>query len=283
MAGLIACVTAIFQNAYTDRDISYLNAKGFDVFICLKNRVSGEIHVKSQIPHDEVKNHLCKEQRAGEENIWISQKNKGVFPRTPGNIRDIIKDSNRVQKFASTLMAFWRKNILGGVKIGGGIFTAWNEANIDIPKVPLITDILERASEKLGGIFTLKMDQILRWEDLKGIPGLAAGKAKSLLVPWTWVEWQIFFIFWSFQVAGINILTWTEAWSPSDDDFMPGTFENKVKIKVLKQKEKPLSKSKQQKRKKTAGADLDTELALALSISVAQVVYLIIYSNIYIF
>ena len=40
MAGLIACVTAIFQNAYTDRDISYLNAKGFDVFICLKNRIS---------------------------------------------------------------------------------------------------------------------------------------------------------------------------------------------------------------------------------------------------
>jgi hypothetical protein len=57
-------------------------------------------------------------------------------------------------------MAFWRKNILGGVKICGGIFTAWNEPNIDIPKVPLITDILERASEKLGGIFTLKMDQI---------------------------------------------------------------------------------------------------------------------------
>ena len=60
-------------------------------------------------------------------------------------------------------MAFWRKNILGGVKIGGGIFTAWNEPNIDIPKVPLITDILERASEKLGGIFTLKMDQILKF------------------------------------------------------------------------------------------------------------------------
>ena len=116
----------------------------------------------------------------------------------------------------------------------------------------------------------------MSWEDLKGIPGLATGKAESLLVRWTWVEWQMFFIFWSFQVAGIDILTWTEAWSPSDDDFMPGTFKNKVKTKVLKEKEKPLSKSKQQKRKKTAGADLDTELALALSISVAQVVYLII-------
>ena len=163
MAGLIACVTAIFQNAYTVCDISYLNAKGFNVFICLKNRVSGEIHVKSQIPHAEVKNHICKEQRAGEENIWISQENKDVFPRTPGNICDIVKDSNRVHKFVSTLMAFWRKNILGGVKIGGGIFTAWNKPNIDIPKVPLIIVILERASEKLGGIFTLKMDQILKF------------------------------------------------------------------------------------------------------------------------
>jgi hypothetical protein len=115
MAGLIACVMAILQNTYTDCDISYLNAKGFDVFICLKNSVSGEI----QIPHDEVKNHLCKEQRAGEENIWISQKNKDVFPRTPGNIHDIIKDSNRVQKFASTLMAFWRKNILGVSRLVG--------------------------------------------------------------------------------------------------------------------------------------------------------------------
>jgi hypothetical protein len=55
----------------------------------------------------------------------------------------------------------------------------------------------------------------LSWEDLKGIPGLAAGKAKSLLVRWTWVEWQMFFIFWSFQVAGIGILTWTEAPLPS--------------------------------------------------------------------
>ena len=88
---------------------------------------------------------------------------KDVFPRTPGNICDVVKESNRVHKFASTLMAFWRKNILGGVKICGGIFTAWNEPNIDIPKVPLITDILERASEKLGGIFTLKMDQILKF------------------------------------------------------------------------------------------------------------------------
>jgi hypothetical protein len=83
MAGLIACVTAIFQNAYTDRDISYLNAKGFDVFICLKNHDSGEIHVKSQIPHAEVKNHLCKEQRAGEENIWISQKKQGCLSKNP--------------------------------------------------------------------------------------------------------------------------------------------------------------------------------------------------------
>ena len=82
MAGLIACVMAIFQNAYTDRDISYLNAKGFDVFICWKNRVSGEIHVKSQIPHADVKSHLCKEQRAGEEDIWISKK-KGCVSKNP--------------------------------------------------------------------------------------------------------------------------------------------------------------------------------------------------------
>ena len=118
-AGLIACVTAIFQNTYTDCDISYLNAKGFDVFIWLKNRVSGEIHVKSQIPHDEVKNYLCKEQWAGEENIWISQKNKDIFSRTPGNICDIVKDSNRVQLFASTLMAFWKKISLGVSRLAG--------------------------------------------------------------------------------------------------------------------------------------------------------------------
>ena len=61
MAKLIACVTVIFQSVYSDRNVSYFNAKAVYVFLSLKICVTAEILVKSQISDNEVKKHLSKE------------------------------------------------------------------------------------------------------------------------------------------------------------------------------------------------------------------------------
>ena len=57
----------------------------------------------------------------------------------------------------------------------------------------MINKQLETAVAALGGGFSLNMGQIIGWEDVKGIHGLGTRNKKTLKVPWTWLEWQIFF------------------------------------------------------------------------------------------
>ena len=90
----------------------------------------------------------------------------------------------------------------GSSKMGGGEFPEWDSVAVDIATMPLINKQLETAVAALGGGFSLNMGQIIGWEDLQGIHGLGTGNRKALKVPWTWLEWQIFFIFWSFKLAG---------------------------------------------------------------------------------
>ena len=127
------------------------------------------------------------------------------------------------------------------------------------------------------------MGQLISWEELKGIHGLGTGNSKALRVPWTWVEWQIFFIFWSFKLADQDILTWVK---PASD--MPEKSTQKVLYgKTKGQKDKPKFKCTEEQKKEgyrkglqramskkgrnIGGADKIIELALALSISEVQV------------
>ena len=139
---------------------------------------------------------------------------KKKISRKAMKVEDIIKSMAKVLSFAPEDMTSWLKNHLGGAKMGGGVFNELDLIALEIATIPLITDQLEKAVEALGGGFSLCMGQIISWEDLKGIHGLGTGNSKALKVPWTWVEWQIFFIFWSFKIADKDIFTWEK--TPSD-------------------------------------------------------------------
>ena len=172
--------------------------------------------------------------------------------------------------------------------MGGGEFPEWDLVAVDIATMPLINKQLETAVAALGGGFSLNMGQIIGWEDLKGIHGLGTGNKKALKVPWTWLEWQIFFIFWSFKLAGKDIFSWEKSPLPCNQQektlHPPQKNKNKEeKVEKSKTKfqctekqkqegyNKGVERAKSRKRTIEVGADKSIELALALSISEAQV------------
>ena len=300
MAALLATGATVLNNIYTENSEKYLNCKNYDVTTIAKDRATGELFVKSQIPHCQLASYFSKplSQNRNSTSVLAEDK-KHVFPKTPGNIQDIVKNKAKVQSFASEVMTFWRKNHLGGSKMGGGVFNEWDLVAIDIATIPLITDQLEKAVAALGGGFSLCMGQIISWEDLKGIHGLGTGNSKALRVPWTWVEWQIFFIFWSFKLADKDIFTWKK--TPSDlpqksthkltqkstQKVMYGKnkgHKDKPKFKCTEEQKKEgyikgVQRAMSKKRKHSGGVDKNIELALALSISEAQVKKRIFFLN----
>ena len=50
MAALQAPGSAVIENIYTEKKERYLNSNNFDVTTIVKDRVTGELEVKSQIP-----------------------------------------------------------------------------------------------------------------------------------------------------------------------------------------------------------------------------------------
>ena len=53
MAALQVTVATVIENIYTEKSKTYLNSKNFDVTTIVKNRGTGELEVKSQIPYNQ--------------------------------------------------------------------------------------------------------------------------------------------------------------------------------------------------------------------------------------
>ena len=53
MAALQAPVATVIENIYTEKNEKYLNTKNFDVTTIVKDRATGELEVKSQIPYNQ--------------------------------------------------------------------------------------------------------------------------------------------------------------------------------------------------------------------------------------
>ena len=193
-------------NSVTERCVKYLQSLGFDAMIVVRNSSSGEFHYVSDIPLSDVEGFLvaskpkCKNPaRAG-----LSDSEKEKFPRTKGQIKDIMKHKPSVQVLASEVMVFWR-NLLG-VKTRVGNFRMWDSLEIDVGAFGGVCgDLLDSARSQIGDGFSIKMQQIVDWKDLAGMHGLATGAVKKLKVKWCWLDFLRFFIRWSFLAVGHDI------------------------------------------------------------------------------
>ena len=198
------------DNAYTSRDLAYLEIQGFDYMLLVqgKSRQQPKVFMKSagiSVPSAIVLlKSLTAPQPPTESELTDVQKE--MFPKTPGDIQDIFKDKRRIQGLASELMQFWRTNL--GLKMGKGEFNMWDQLEVNTGAMDYCLDLVELARSKIGDSFMITMSQIISWADMGGMHGLATGNAKRLLVPWSWIDFLKFFLCWSYAAAGQNINTW---------------------------------------------------------------------------
>ena len=193
-------------NSVTEKCIKYLQSLGLDAMILVRNSTSGEFHYLSDIPLSAVESFLVASKPKSNTSTkkGISESEKEKFPRTKGQIRDIMKHKPSVQVLASEVMGFWR-NLLG-MKTGVGNFPMWDSLEIDVGDFGgESSDLLDSARSVIGDGFTVKMQQIVEWKDLAGMHGLATGAVKKLKVKWCWLDFLRFFIRWSFLAVGHEI------------------------------------------------------------------------------
>ena len=179
------------DNAYTTRDLKYLDSQGLDVMLVArpKSGEKGKVYVRSAglSPASTVMllTSLAAATAAPEAEVApsLTDLEKEKFPRTPGPIEDILKDKLRIQGLASDLMKYWRSTF--NLKMGKGKFELWDTFKVDTGAMAHCLDLVEQASSRLGDVFTLRMAQVIEWNDLAGMHGLATGNAKALRVPWS--------------------------------------------------------------------------------------------------
>ena len=249
------------DNAYTSRDLAYLKTQGFDYMLLVqgKSRQQPKVFMKSagiSVPSAiELLKSLTAPQTSTVSELTDVQKE--MFPKTPGDIQDIFKDKRRIQALASELMQFWRTNL--GLKMGKGKFKMWDQLEVNTGAMDYCLDLVELARSKIGDSFMITMSQIISWADMGGMHGLATGNAKRLLVPWSWIDFLKFFICWSYAAAGHNINTWRKT-------NVIINVQNKGKIsKKSKYKEKASTKTKHvsTEKEKIAGRQAGLKRAMA--------------------
>ena len=60
MTALQSSLVIIIHNVYTEKRKNYLNNKKYDVTTFVKNRATGKLQVKSQIPYNQLASFLTK-------------------------------------------------------------------------------------------------------------------------------------------------------------------------------------------------------------------------------
>ena len=268
----------LLDNAYTNRDFEYLKSKSLDVCIIVRNRATNKVSMKSTLPMGEVQKILFKECGNAPDERWISQSQRGKFPKSPGPLGDILGNRAKLQQFSSNVMTFW-KGVRGRQAMGVGKFEAWDTYELDMGQVSLLVDQFDKIRGSLN-TFMIKMRDVIEWEDLAGIHGIQTGNLKKVKVDWTWLEVLKLIIIWSYAVAGVSIEdNVDQTWSPNADDFED---KKKKQFKVGRVKKKTTSKKKCTPAQKEAGrkqgieraraylfkpTQSDYELAMALSVS----------------
>jgi hypothetical protein len=193
-------------------------------------------------------------------------------------------DKPRSQSYASAILDWWRKQLK--IKTGGGRFNQWDNIVVDAGKLDFCNDQVDRVSDTIGYEFT--MSDIIDWEDLAGMHGLATGRKTALKVRWEWLEFLRFLIVWSFYTVGIDAKTYNVTdWTPNADDFVTTTTGKKKTTSNAKKTW--MSKETKSKKKSTVTEQLNGarrgakralgfaatqpdnyELAMAISVSEEQ-------------
>ena len=91
MAALPATGATVLNNIYTEKSEKYLNCKNYDVTTIAKDRATGELIVKSQIPHCQLASYFSKSssQDARNSTSVLAEDKKHLFPKMPRKIQDI--------------------------------------------------------------------------------------------------------------------------------------------------------------------------------------------------
>ena len=94
MTALQSPLATIIQNIYIEKSENYLNNKNYDVTTFVKDRATGELHVKIQILYNQLASFLTNlsTQNVQTSTSILSEDKKRLFPKTPGKIADISKN-----------------------------------------------------------------------------------------------------------------------------------------------------------------------------------------------
>ena len=170
----------ILHNTFTNNSFDYLKSKQFDVFLLVKNKVTRDVMIRSDIGVSEVTRILLKEQGKKSEG-WVSDAQRAKFPQLTEPLESLIKDSNALQKTASKMLTYW-KGVIGVQKAGFGTFKAWDNYEVDLGALEYLNDQVERVRGQLGA-FSITMAKIIAWQDLQGMHGFATGAGSKGAVP----------------------------------------------------------------------------------------------------
>ena len=98
MTALQSPLATIIHNIYTENSENYLNSKNYDVTTFVKDRATGELHVKIQILYNQLASFLTNlsTQNVQTSTSILSEDKKRLFPKTPGKIADIIKNKPKL-------------------------------------------------------------------------------------------------------------------------------------------------------------------------------------------
>ena len=121
----------------------------------------------------------------------------------PGPLGDILASKSKLQQVSSQILTFWH-GVCGRQAMEVGSFEAWDKFEVDMVQVPLLVDQMDNIRGKLNS-FTIKMSDVIEWEDLVGIDGIGTGNLKKVKINWTCVGALKFLIIWSCMVAGVSM------------------------------------------------------------------------------
>ena len=148
------------DNAYTTRDLKYLESQGMDAILVArpKSGEQGKVYVRSSglSPTSTVMLLTSLAVAAAPEAEVapsLTDLEKVKFPRTPGQIEDILKDKLRIQGLASDLMKYWKSTF--NLKMGKGKFELWDKFKVDTGVMAHCLDLVEQARSRFGDVFNL--------------------------------------------------------------------------------------------------------------------------------
>ena len=116
----------------------------------------------------------------------------------PGPLGDILASKSKLQQFDRL------DGVCGWQAMEVGSFEAWDKFEVDMVQVPLLVDQMDKIRGKLNS-FTIKVSDVIEWEDLVGIDGIGTGNLKKVKINWTCLAALKFLIIWSCMVAGVSM------------------------------------------------------------------------------